>query len=372
LPEATVSSERPSVLVVDDSRLVRRVLVELLESSGEFRVAGEAEDGLDAIRKIHQLNPDLVTLDVQMPGLDGLQVLGYVMSEAPRPVVILTAAGNRHNDDLTLRALELGAVDFVRKPAPDEGLQAVDLRERVLTALRAALRVNLAAAASVLARPARARHRASGPARAATRVVVIAASTGGPRALAELVPSLPPDLDAAVLIAQHMPAGFTGSLAERLDRRSALPVSEAVDGEWLMANHVYVAPGGRHLGVALGIDGVAHAVVREDAPLHGMRPSADVLFGSVAATFGAAAVGVVLTGMGRDGSDGLRSMRRAGAYAIVQDEATSTVYGMPKMALSVAGADNVSPLSDIARAIAAAVASRQQRADVTLPALPRS
>jgi two-component system, chemotaxis family, protein-glutamate methylesterase/glutaminase len=367
-----VSSERPSVLVVDDSRLVRRVLVELLQASGEFSVAGEAEDGLDAIRKIHLLNPDLVTLDVQMPGLDGLQVLGYVMSESPRPVVILTAAGDRHNDDLTLRALELGAVDFVRKPAPDEGLQAVDLRERVLGALRAALGVNLAAATSVLARPVRARLRAAPSVRPATRVVAIAASTGGPRALAELIPALPPDLGAAVVIAQHMPAGFTGSLAERLDRRSALPVSEAVDGERLCEHHVYIAPGGRHLGISLGSDGAPYLIMRDDPPLHGMRPSADLLFGTVATTFGRSAIGVVLTGMGRDGSEGLRAMRRAGAWAIIQDEATSTVYGMPKTALSVAGADTVSRLRDIAGAITAAVASRPQRVDVTQPALPRS
>lgn len=367
-----MSSERPSVLVVDDSRLVRRMLVDLLDSSGEFRVAGEAEDGLDAIRKIHLVNPDLVTLDVQMPGLDGLQVLGYVMSESPRPVVILTAAGDRHNNDLTLRALELGAVDFVRKPAPDEGLQAADLRERVLGALRGALRVNLAAAASVLARPVRARLRATATARVATRVVAIAASTGGPRALAELIPALPPDLGAAVLVAQHMPAGFTVSLAERLDRRSALPVSEAVHGMPILDNHVYLAPGGLHLAASLGTDGAPRLDVRDDAPLHGVRPSADILFGSVSAAFGASAVGVVLTGMGRDGSNGLRALRNAGAFAVVQDEASSTVYGMPRTALSVAGADAVTALRDMAHIIAAAVASRPQRPDVTQAALPRS
>ena len=367
-----MSSEKASVLIVDDSRLVRRVLVELLESYVEFRVAGEAEDGLDAIRKIHQLNPDLVTLDIQMPGLDGLQVLGYVMSESPRPVIILTAAGDRHNDDLTLRALELGAVDFVRKPAPDEGLQAADLRERLLGALGAALRVNLAAATSVLVSPVRPRQRASAPPRAATRVLAIAASTGGPRALAEVIPALPPDLGAAVLVAQHMPAGFTGSLAERLDRRSALPVREAVDGERLLENRVYIARGGLHLTVSLGADGVARLDVRDGAPRHGVRPSADILFSSIATSFGASAVGVVLTGMGRDGSDGLRAMRSTGAFAMVQDEATSTVFGMPKTALSVAGADAVTPLHEMAQAISTAVASRPQRSDVTLPVLPRS
>jgi two-component system chemotaxis response regulator CheB len=366
-----VSSERRSVLVVDDSRLVRRVLADLIGSSSGFRVAGEAADGHDAIRQVHALNPDVVTLDVQMPGLDGLQVLGYIMSEAPRAVIMLTAAGEPHGDDLTLRALELGAVDFVRKPAPDEGLHADALRDRLMDALRGALTVNLSAA-SVLARPVRARGRAALPTRPATRVVALAASTGGPRALAEVVPALPPDLGAAVLIAQHMPAGFTSSLAERLDRRSALPVAEAKDGDVLMENRVYVAPGGRHLVVSSGIDGAWRLEIRDDAPVHGVRPSADILFSTVAESFGSSAIGVVLTGMGRDGTEGLRLMRNAGAFAIVQDEATSTVYGMPKTALGVAGADTIVALPEMARAIVQALASRQPGVDVTLPALPRS
>lgn len=367
-----MNSERPSVLIVDDSKLVRQVLIDLIASSGEFRVAGEAEDGLDAIRKVHALNPDVVTLDVEMPGLDGLQALGYIMSESPRAVVMLTATGDRRGEDLTLRALELGAVDFVRKPAPDEGLQAVDLRERVLGALRNALGVNLAAAASLIARPVRARFRTGQPASPATRIVALAASTGGPRALAELIPQLPQDLGGAVIIAQHMPAGFTGSLADRLDRRSALPVSEARDGDPVRENHVYVAPGGRHLCVSLGFDGQPRLEVRDDAPVLGVRPSADILFRSVAVTFGAAAVGVVLTGMGRDGTEGLRALRQAGAFAIVQDEATSTVYGMPKTALGLAGADVVAALPEVAQAIARAVTGRPQRLDVTLSTLPRS
>jgi two-component system chemotaxis response regulator CheB len=359
------------VLVVDDSRLVRRVLVDLIGASGEFRVAGEAEDGLDAIRKVHALQPDLVTLDVQMPGLDGIQVLGYIMSETPRAVVMLTAAAENQGDDLTLRALELGAVDFVRKPLPDEGLQADALRDRLLGALRGALRVNLAAA-SVLARPTRARRRASLPSHPAGRIVCLAASTGGPRALAELIPARPPDLAAAVLVAQHMPAGFTSSLAERLDRRSALPVSQACDGDLVMENRVYIAPGGRHLRLALGTDGCARLAVHDEAPRFGVRPSADILFQSVAEVFGAAAVGVVLTGMGRDGAAGLQRLRQGGAFGIVQDEATSTVYGMPKMALAIAGADGEVPLRDMAGAIAAAVAARPQRPDVTLSASRRS
>lgn len=366
-----MSSDRHTVLVVDDSKLVRQVLLDLIGSSGEFRVVGEAEDGLDAVRKVHALNPDLVTLDVQMPGLDGLQVLGYIMSEAPRPVVMLTAAGEPRGDDLTLRALELGAIDFVRKPAPDEGLHADALRERLLSALRGALKVNLNAA-SVLARPMRARGRSMRPTKPATRIVALAASTGGPRALAELIPALPPDIGAAVIIAQHMPAGFTTSLAERLDRRSALPVVEASDGDTVMENRVYVAPGGRHLQVSSGTDGSTRFDVRDEAPLHGVRPSADILFRSIAQLFGPASAGVVLTGMGRDGSEGLRAMRLVGAYALVQDEQTSTVYGMPKTALGVAGADTIVALPEMASAIVRALTRIPPRSDVTMPALPRS
>lgn len=364
-----MTSERPSVLVVDDSALVRRVLMDLLTASGEFRVAGEAADGLEAIRKVHALAPDVVTLDVHMPGLDGIQVLGYVMSEAPRPVVMLTAAGDPRGGDLTLRALELGAVDFVRKPAPDEGLEAASLGARLLPALRGALSVNLGAAA-MLARPLRARARAGPDARMARRVVAIAASTGGPRALAELVPALPPDLGAAVLIVQHMPPGFTASLAERLDRRSALPVSEARDGERLIENRVYVAPGGQHLTVERS-DDIARLSVRGGPAPQGVRPSADVLFASLAAAFGAASLGVVLTGMGRDGADGLHRLRRAGGIGLVQDESSSTVYGMPRAALAVAGADAIVTLPDMARRIGDAV-NVLKLADVTLASVPRS
>jgi two-component system chemotaxis response regulator CheB len=259
----------------------------------------------------------------------------------------------------------------VRKPAPDEGLHADALRDRLLAALRGALDVNLNAA-SVLARPVRARGRAALPTRSATRIVALAASTGGPRALAELIPALPPGLGAAVVIAQHMPAGFTSSLAERLDRRSALPVIEANDGETVMENRIYVAPGGRHLLVSSGRDGLARLDVHDDAPVHGVRPSADLLFESIARLFGPASVGVVLTGMGRDGSEGLRAMRAAGAYAIVQDEPTSTVYGMPKTALAIAGADTIVALPEMGRAIVHALSVIPARSDVTMPALPRS
>jgi two-component system chemotaxis response regulator CheB len=335
---------------VDDSALVRQVITDVLHASGEFQVVGTAADGLEAIRKVHALDPQLITLDVQMPELDGLQTLGYVMSETPRPVVMLSALETPAGGELTIRALELGAVDFVCKPRGDESLDADALRDRLLEALRGALGSNVGAP-GVLARPPLASRRAHVPAGPATRVVAIAASTGGPRALAEIIPALPGDLGAAVLVVQHMPRGFTESLARRLDRLSALPVSEALDGEAVLANHVYVAPGGRHMLVALH-DGGPVIVLRDEPPIWGMRPSADPLFRAVASCFGAQAVGVVLTGMGRDGAEGLRALREAGAWAVVQDRDSSTVFGMPMIALRLAGADCVVPLGGIASAIA--------------------
>lgn len=341
---------RPStVLVVDDSALVREIISDLLNASGEFRVVGTAADGLDAIRKVHALDPQLVTLDIQMPELDGLQTLGYLMSESPRPVVMLSALEAPGSGDLTIRALELGAVDFVRKPRGDETLDSGRLRDALLAALRGALGSNFGATRAIARTPAATRRRAVVGAPAA-RVVAIAASTGGPRALAEIIPALPPSLDAAVLVVQHMPRGFTESLARRLDRLSWLPVAEARHGEPVLANRVYVAPGGRHMLVAPGNQG-SHITLSDEDPVWGMRPSADPLFESVATCFGPNAVGVILTGMGRDGAEGLRRMRQAGGWGVVQDRHSATVFGMPQIALQTAGADCVVPLREIAQAI---------------------
>jgi two-component system chemotaxis response regulator CheB len=311
---------------------------------------------MDAIRKVHALEPDLVTLDVQMPDLDGLQTLGYIMSESPRPVVMLSALESPQGGELTIRALELGAVDFVRKSLREDALEPNALGERLLSALRAARGVNLRAA-SMLARPARSIKPARAIPKPATHVVAVAASTGGPRALAEIIPALSPALGAAVLIVQHMPAGFTESLANRLDRLSALPVREASDGESLCANQVYIAPGGQHM-IVMPQDMQIRVAIRDGPSAAGLRPSADMLFESVALHLGASAVGVVLTGMGRDGAEGLRVMRSAGAYAVVQDRESSTVFGMPLVALRHAGADQVVALNEVATAIEQGLAAR--------------
>jgi len=352
---ASASSSRRTVLVVDDSPFIRQVVRDLIDASLEFTVIGEAGDGHAALSMVHALMPDLVTLDVQMPGLDGLATLGYLMSEAPRPIVMLSALGD--GGETTMRALELGAVDFVRKPGTGDVLDLATLRERLIGALRTAAgahyrsvpvlaRVRSAASARLRTPPAG----AALPVRPATHAVIVASSTGGPRALAEIVPSLAIG-DAAVVICQHMPPGFTESLARRLDGVAPVPVSEAVDGEVLAAGRVYVAPGGLHTTLERREQALRLAV-RPGAPVHGVVPAADPLLRTAAECLGDRVVAVVLTGMGQDGARGTLRVREAGGFAIVQDAQTSIVYGMPQATRALAGADVVAPLGEIATAIA--------------------
>lgn len=359
---------RQRVLVVDDSAFMRRVIRDLITESGEFEVVGVARDGEDALHKLRTLNPDILTLDIEMPGLNGLDVLRYVMSEAPRPVVMLSAASDGRSGDarggaqpegLALRALELGAVDFVRKPSGPISLDLVRVGDRLLDALRAAANMQVDEVRAPLPstsdrRPAPARDE-----RPATQVVCVAASTGGPAALAELLPSLVFSDAVAVLIVQHMPPGFTASFAERLNRRSDLSVREARAGELVAAGCAYVAPGGLHMRLAATGDGT-RIMLERSTPLWGVRPAADALFTSAAELFQDRATGVVLTGMGRDGAEGLRVLRSLGGHGIVQDPTQAILSGMPSAALRYAGADAIVPLEQMANAIRDAVAAQPQ------------
>ena len=345
------SSERARVLVVDDSALFRDMLVGTIEASGEFSVCGQAGTGFEAIRLVHQLDPDLITLDLEMPELGGLDTLGYIMSEVPRPVVILSAHSASGAPE-TLRALEYGAVDFVLKPGGGENALA-GMRTRLVDALRAAREAKVAnlplripergARERRLARPVPRPRPGAQPA-----VVVIAASTGGPRALVDVVPRLPAGINAAILVVQHMPPNFTAFLAERLGEMSALPVAEARAGEPVRPDRVYVAPGGLHMLCARVPEGVVFDL-RKEPTLHGVRPAADRTFLSVASHFGPRSMGVVLTGMGRDGSEGLRMIREVGGWTAAQDEASSVIYGMPRLAARYA--DRILPLDRVADAI---------------------
>ncbi len=343
------SSERRGVLVVDDSAFMRRVIAEIIAAAPDFHVVGTARNGLEAIRRVEELDPDLVTMDIEMPELNGLEALKRIMRDSPRPVVVLSAADAAGSEDPTLRALEFGAVDFVRKPSGPISIDLAEAGERLIAALRAAAVANVR---GVPWPPRRSSGSSRRPAttRAVTRVVAIAASTGGPRALAEVVPQLPAQLDAAVLVVQHMPAGFTHSLAARLHVQSELAVTEATDGETLRCDRVYIAPGGRHMRLSPAVDG--HALALDGgAPVWGVRPAADPLFESVARCFGRAAVGVVLTGMGRDGAAGLRAIRDAGGRGLAQDRETSVIFGMPHAAFSSGGAEWLVPIRDMAMQI---------------------
>jgi two-component system, chemotaxis family, protein-glutamate methylesterase/glutaminase len=352
-----VSSKRPRVLVVDDSAFMRRMASQIIEASGEFSVAGTARNGYDALKQIHAIEPDIVTLDVDMPELDGLSTLGYIMSETPRPVVMLSAGTTSTGHEATFRALELGAVDFVLKPSGPISLDLERIADRLLAALRAAAVANPAGLRMLPRRAADAVPSLIAGTRA-TSAVVIASSTGGPRALAAIAPQLTRDLPAAVLIVQHMPAGFTKSMAKRLDLVCPLVVDEACDGEPVVQGRVYVAPGGQHMRVVAGADGPMIAL-DESAPVWGVRPAADVLFRSAATAFGPSTLAVVLTGMGRDGADGARAIRAAGGRALVQDRDSATIFGMPQAAMQIAGADRVAPLAEIGTAIVELVGTGQ-------------
>ena len=338
---------RTTVLVVDDSAFMRKLIAELVESSGIFHVIGSAADGIEGLEKIRALKPDIVTLDIEMPRLNGLQALEQIMAEMPRPVVMLSAAGSELGNEMTLRALERGALEFVRKPSGPVSIDLSSVREQLMAALEAARAVNMkgikAPAPVPTVRPESPRKSPD----AATRVVAIASSTGGPRALAEIIPHLPEDLGAAVVIVQHMPREFTRLLAQRLGAMSTLWVGEAIEGKLLRENRVYIAPGGYHMTLAGGA-GNASIQLDSSPPMWGVRPAADPLFFSVADTFGRGTVGVVLTGMGRDGAEGLRRIREAGGAAIIQDRESSIIYGMPQAALAAAGADRVAKVTDIA------------------------
>lgn len=352
---------------------MRRLIGEMVNATPGFTVAGVARDGVDALAQIERLAPDIVTLDLEMPQLDGMEVLARVMRVAPMPVVVLSAGGE-HYQDATLRALEIGAVDFVRKPSGPISLDLDSIRGRLQQALEAAATSSVSssvagAAATDIApaaapRPVRSAGDGALVPPVARQVVVIAASTGGPRALSEIVPALSPDLPAAVIVAQHLPREFTPSFAARLDRTSALRVSEAHDGLVPREGNVYVAPGAAHTRLAGTTTEPVLSVVPATGDPGAVSPSADILFRTAAAVFGAACTAVVLTGMGRDGADGLRAVRAAGGHAVVQDRDTSAVYGMPRAALGDAGSDRIVPLADVAGAIEAAVRRRQNAAPV--------
>jgi two-component system chemotaxis response regulator CheB len=338
------------VLVVDDSAFVRMAVARMLRSEPDIEVAGTAVDGRDAVEKVLELRPDVVTLDVQMPTLGGLEALAQIMERCPVPVLMLSSL-TQEGADITLRGLELGAMDFVDKSSVQGPMNLLGLGEELRAKVRALARVPSAA----LARgQAGTRLEAAAPQAANVDAVVLAASTGGPAALQAVVPRLPQALPAAVLVVQHIPPGFTRSLAERLAARSALPVREAGDGEEVRPGEVLIAPAGWHMTVRKVGRGVRTRLSLEPADsLH--RPSADVLMASAARVWGPRLLGVVMTGMGNDGVAGLKALRQHRGHTLAESEETAVIYGMPKAAVEAGVVDRQVPLQAIADEIVAAV-----------------
>lgn len=397
------------VLIADDSAFMRKVLSDLFASQPDFEVAGVARNGQETVEKVKELSPDLLTLDVNMPVMDGLHALEIIMRENPIPVVMLSSLTQRGTEQ-TVRALALGAVDFISKAGGS--ISSIDgIANEILDKCRAAARAHVIKNTPVVSpklqpqgppvmkrialpqrqayKPPESSPKRDGPAvginpyganvkrnnplltrnanppippnkpsavpmkdmgRGADKLVVIGTSTGGPQALQNVVTRLPGNLPCGVVIVQHMPAGFTKALAERLDSISAISVKEAEDGDKIEAGKVYIAPGNYHLRIKNG----THIVLGQDPPVGNHRPAVNVMFSSVA-QLGRKLVAVIMTGMGCDGCEGMKEIKAAGGYSIAQDEPTCVVYGMPKAVVDAGLADEVRPVQNIAQAIVEAV-----------------
>jgi two-component system chemotaxis response regulator CheB len=335
---------------------MRRLIRDILESDPALEVIGEANNGMVAVQMVHSLHPDVVTMDIEMPVLSGMEALGYIMSEVPTPVVMLTGLKGA---DLAIRALELGAVEFMLKPSGTISVDLFKVKDELLEKVKLASLANLRRVGTkreVL--PMTEPPPPSAPAKNLNWLVVIGASTGGPPALERLFRELRSDLPAGILVVQHIPAGFTRSLAQRLDHSSRLNVMEAQEGLTVKPGKAYLAAGGSHLVIQRNIQENICSLHLDDSPPRGtLRPAVDVTMLSAAAGYGPRTLGVILTGMGSDGLEGCRAVRRAGGSTIVQDRATSLIYGMPRAVVDQGLAEQVLPLDEIPAAIARVVES---------------
>jgi len=339
-------SRKISVLVVDDSAYARTNLSRRLSEDSELEIIGWAGDGVEAVEKAKELNPDVITMDIVMPKMDGLDALEAIMKDRPTPVVMVSAL-TREGANITIRALELGAVDFVLKPGRSTELAVGNVADDICAKVKMAAAATVRAGASSTAK----RASASGPTKRVEiasggkdMAVVIGVSTGGPQALREVLPLFPASTEAAILVVQHMPAGFTRSLAERLNEAAKLPVEEAHAGSTVEPGKILIAPGGFHMTISR-----SRRVELNDGPTEcGVRPSVNVTMESVVNVYGADTIGVLLTGMGNDGTRGAGLIKAAGGRVVAQDESTCVVYGMPKSVAEAGYVDRVVKLNRIA------------------------
>jgi two-component system, chemotaxis family, protein-glutamate methylesterase/glutaminase len=345
-------SDKIRVLVVDDSALMRKLIPSILARDPEIEVVGTAMDGEFALKKIEELRPDVVTLDLEMPRMDGMETLRLIMRRAPLPV-ILFSTHSKEGAYSTLKALALGAVDFIAKPTDAAAGHLEKIADVLIEKIKVAKRATgrkLPPATVPIDPPAPVKKGQRSTA-APTRIIAIGVSTGGPNALQFVLSQIPADFPCTILVVQHMPEGFTEMFAKRLDECCALDVSEAKSGDLLLAGRVLICPGNRHMMVRRMPRGDM-AVLSDGSPVNGHRPSVDVLFHSVAQEFSLATVGVLMTGMGEDGAEGLGVIKAAGGFTIAQSEETCVVSGMPRAAISKGYANRVIALEHIGNFLA--------------------
>lgn len=349
------------VLVVDDSVFMRRILSDIINSHPDIEVIDTARNGEDALSKIEKIKPDVVTLDVEMPRMDGLSALQKIMDSSPVPVLMLSSLTKKGADE-TIKALQFGAVDFIAKPSNVFKINVEDMKMNLLDKIIVASKVKFRKKhffrtyERIEAKriyPSKAKE-SSIKKSSVKKVVAIGTSTGGPRALQNLLPSIPKNIDASFVIVQHMPPGFTKSLANRLDSICQISVKEAEHNDTLLPGHAYIAPGDQHM-VVVKENNQLKINLNSDLPVSGHRPSVDVLMNSLADTGINNVVGVILTGMGSDGAQGLKKVKKNSAYIIAQDEESCVVFGMPKSTIKLGVVDKVLPIYDISDEIIKAV-----------------
>jgi two-component system chemotaxis response regulator CheB len=346
-------------LVVDDSAFMRKAIKDILNSDQDIEVIATACNGEDAIEKIETLKPDVVALDNVMPGLNGLDALEYIMSKCPTPVVMLTSA-DPESADISLTAFEYGAVEFITKPPGQISPDILKMKDEIIQKVKAASQVDVKKLNFIRKKPQlttqTSRHLQYAKGNSYEKIVAIGSSTGGPSALEQVIPNLPADLNAAVLVIQHMPAGFTRTLAERLDAHSKLKVKEASEGDQLQSGLVLLAPGGYHMEI-IQQNGSEVVALNKKPKQNGVRPSVDVTYQSIL-PLKKQIISVILTGMGSDGAKGAHEIRKAGGKVIAEDKSTCVVYGMPKSVIEQGDADIIAPIHEVADRIVELVEER--------------